>query len=79
MKTYFIDKINDKEVSIVANSIRDMDLKALRAWEALRGGTQRLYVHCGHVCTSSGKDEQNVEYIVLNNNHKRTLSSYRIR
>lgn len=75
MKTYFINKINNKEVNLVVNSLKELASSAIAN---CTGDLGRIYVHCTHVCTANGCDEQNVEYIVNENNRKRTISTKRI-
>ncbi len=75
MKTYFINKINNKEVKLVANSLKELASSAIAN---CTGDLGRIYVHCTHVCTANGRDEQNVEYLVRVNNQKRTVSMKRI-
>ena len=77
MKTYFIDKIQNHEVSLIAESINDLQMKAVEYYNEHFGGVTKIYVHCSHVL-STNVDEQNVEYIVMANNKARTVTTRRI-
>ena len=77
MKTYFIDKIQNHDVNIVAESINDLQMKAVEYCEKHFGGLTKIYVHCSHVL-STNVDEQNIEYIVRVNNQARTITTRRI-
>lgn len=80
MKTYFIDKIEDKSVNIIAKSLSELALEVVKNAPGY-SSLQRLYVHCPHVITTkNGRqqcDEQNVEYIVTLDNHKKKLYAKR--
>ena len=77
MKTYFIDKIQNHDVNIVAESINELQMKAVEYCEKHFGGLTKIYVHCSHVL-STNVDEQNIEYIVRVNNQARTITTRRI-
>ena len=77
MKTYFINKIQNHDVYIVAESINDLQMKAVEYCGKHFGGVTKIYVHCSHVL-STNVDEQNVEYIVRVNNQARTITTRRI-
>ena len=77
-KTYFIDRINNYEVSLMAESIDDLQMKAVEYCFENRDGCTKIYVHCSHVCSSTNTDEQNVEYLVIINNQKFTITTRRI-
>ena len=78
MKTYFINRIQNHEVSLTAESINDLEMKAVAYCDDHFGGVTNIYVHCSHVCSSTKMDEQNVGYIVRVNNQKRTITTRRI-
>ena len=77
MKTYFINKIQNHDVNIVAESIKDLQMKAVEYYNEHFGCVTKIYVHCSHVL-STKVDEQNVEYIVIANNQARTITTRRI-
>ena len=77
MKTYFINKIQNHDVYIVAESINDLKMKVVEYCNEHFGGLTKIYVYCSHVL-STNVDEQNVEYIVTVNNQKRTITTKRI-
>ena len=77
MKTYFINKIQNRDVYIVAESINDLKMKVVEYCEKHFGGLKKIYVHCSHVL-STNVDEQNVEYIVRVSNQARTITTRRI-
>ena len=77
MKTYFINKIQNHDVYIVAESINDLQMKAVEYYNEHFGCVTKIYVHCSHVL-STKVDEQNVEYIVRVNNQARTITTRRI-
>ena len=78
MKTYFINRIQNYEVSLMAESIDDLQMKAAEYCFEHRDRCTKIYVHCSHVCSTTGTDEQNVEYVVKINNLKRTITTRRI-
>ena len=78
MKTYFISRIQNHDVNIVAESIDDLEKQVIAYCDEHFGGVTKIYVHCSHVCSSTNTDEQNVEYIVRVNNQKRTITTRRI-
>ena len=78
MKTYFIDGINNHEVSLIAESINDLEKQVIEYCDEHFGGVTKIYVYCSHVCSSTNTDEQNVEYVVTVNNQKRTITTRRI-
>lgn len=78
MKTYFISKIQNHEVSLMANSINDIEKQVIAYCDKHFGGVTKIYVYCSHVCSSTNMDEQNVEYIVRVNNQARTITTKRI-
>ena len=78
MKTYFINKIQNHEVSLMAESINDLEKQVIAYCDEHFGGVTNIYVHCSHVCSSTNTDEQNVEYVVTINNQKRTITTRRI-
>ena len=78
MKTYFINRIQNHEVSLIAEGINDLESKAIAYCDEHFGGITKIYVYCSHVCTSTNTDEQNVEYIVRVNNQARTITTRRI-
>ena len=78
MKTYFISKIQNHEVSLMAESIDDLQMKVVEYCDEHFGGLTKIYVYCSHVCSTSNTDEQNVEYVVTVNNQKRTITTRRI-
>ena len=73
MKTYFVNRIQNHDVNIVAESINDLEMKVIAYCDKHFGGVTKIYVHCSHVM-----DEQNVEYIVRVNNQKRTITTRRL-
>ena len=77
MKTYFINKIQNHDVYIVAESINDLQMKAVEYYNEHFGCVTKIYVHCSHVLSMT-TDEQNVEYIVRVNNQARTITTRRI-
>ena len=77
-KTYFIDRIQNHDVNIVAESIDDLQMKAAEYCFEHIDGCTKIYVHCSHICSTTNTDEQNVEYIVTVNNQKRTITTRRI-
>ena len=77
MKTYFINKIQNHDVYIVAESINDLQMKAVEYCDEHFSGVTKIYVHCSHVL-STNVDEQNVEYIVRVNSQARTVTTRRI-
>ena len=78
MKTYFINRVQNHDVNIVAESIDELQMKAVEYCDEHFGGVTKIYVHCSHVCSSTNTDEQNVEYVVTVNNQKRTITTRRI-
>ena len=76
-KTYFIDKIQNNDVNIVAESIDDLQMKAAEYCFEHRDNSTKIYVHCSNVCSLTNM-EQHVEYIVTVNNQKRTITTRRI-
>lgn len=78
MKTYFISKIQNHEVSLMAESINDLEKQVIAYCDEHFGGLTKIYVYCSHVCSTTNTDEQNVEYIVRVNNRKRTITTKRI-
>ena len=78
MKSYFIDRIQNNEVSLMADSINDLEKQVIAYCDKHFGGVTRIYVHCSHVCSTTNTDEQNVEYIVTVNNQARTITTRRI-
>lgn len=77
MKTYFINKIQNHDVYIVAESINDLEKKVIAYCDDHFGGVTKIYVYCSHVL-STNVDEQNVEYIVRVNNQARTITTHRL-
>ena len=77
MKTYFINKIQNNDVYIVAESINDLKMKVVEYCDKNFRGLTKIYVHCSHVLSMT-TDEQNVEYIVRVNNQSRTITTRRI-
>ena len=77
MKTYFINKIQNHDVYIVAESINDLENQVIAYCEKHFGVLKKIYVHCSHVISIKG-DEQNVEYIVIVNSKARTITMRRI-
>ena len=77
-KTYFIDRINNYEVSLMAESIDDLQMKVAEYCFEHIDGCTKIYVHCSHVVSSTNTDEQNVEYIVRVNNQARTITTRRL-
>ena len=78
MKTYFINRIQNHEVSLTAESINDLEKQVIAYCDEYFGGVTKIYVYCSHVCSSNNTDEQNVEYVVTVNNQKRTITTRRI-
>ena len=78
MKTYFINRIQNHEVSLTAESINDLEKQVIAYCDEHFGGVTKIYVYCSHVCSSTNTDEQNVEYIVRVNNQARTITTRRI-
>lgn len=78
MKTYFISKIQNHEVSLIAESINDLEKQVIAYCDEHFGGITKIYVYCSDICSSTNTDEQNVEYIVSVNNQKRTITTRRI-
>lgn len=78
MKTYFINKIQNHDVYIVAESINDLEKKVIAYCEKHFGWVTKIYVQCSHVCSTTNIDEQNVEYVVIVNNQARTITTRRI-
>ena len=78
MKTYFINKIQNHEVSLMAESINDLEMQVIAYCDEHFGGVTKIYVYCSHVCSLTNTDEQNVEYVVTVNNQKRTITTRRI-
>lgn len=78
MKTYFINRIQNHEVSLMAESINDLESKVIAYCDEHFGGVTKIYVHCSHVCSTTNTDEQNVEYIVRVNNQAQTITTKRI-
>lgn len=78
MKTYFINRIQNHEVSLMAESINDLEKQVIAYCDEHFGGVTKIYVCCSHVCSSTNTDDQNVEYIVRVNNQKRTITTKRI-
>ena len=78
MKTYFINRIQNHEVSLKAESIKDIEMKVIAYCDEHFGGVTKIYVYCSHVCSTTNTDEQNVRYVVTVNNQKRTITTKRI-
>lgn len=78
MKTYFINKIQNHEVSLTAESINDLEKQVISYCDERFGGVTKIYVHCSHVCSTTNTDEQNVEYVVTVNNQARTITTRRL-
>ena len=78
MKTYFINEIQNHEVSLTADSINDLEKQVIAFCDENIGGCTKIHVYCSHVCSTTNTDEQNVEYIVRVNNRKRTITTRRI-
>ena len=78
MKTYFINRIQNHEVSLTAESINDLEKQVIAYCDEHFGGATKIYVYCSDVCSSTNTDEQNVEYIVRVNNQARTITTRRI-
>ena len=78
MKTYFVNRIQNHEVSITAESINDLEKQVIAYCDYNFGGLKKIYVVCSHVCSSNNTDEQNVEYVVTVNNQARTITTRRI-
>ena len=78
MKTYFINKIQNHEVSLMAESINNLEKQVIAYCDKHFGGITKIYVYCSHVCSSTNTDEQNVEYVVTVNNQARTITTRRI-
>ena len=78
MKTYFIDKIQNRDVILIAKSINDLEKQVIAYCDRNFGGLTNIYVHCSHVCSTNNMDEQNVEYIIRVNNQARTITTRRI-
>lgn len=77
MKTYFVNRIQNHEVSLMAESINDLEKQAIAYCDEHFGGVKKIYVYCSHGSTTN-TDEQNVEYIVRVNNQARTITTKRI-
>lgn len=77
MKTYFIDKINNKAVKMTANSVNEMESAVLNYCFLNGFDTRKVYVHCSNVCSGT-TDEQNVEYIIRTNDNTHTITTRRI-
>ena len=77
MKTYFINKIQNQDDYIVAESINDIKMKVVEYCNEHFGGVKKIYVHCSHVL-STKVDEQNVEYIVRVNSQASKITTRRI-
>ena len=78
MKTYFINEIQNHEVSLTADSINDLEKQVIAFCDENIGGCTKIHVYCSHVCSTTTTDEQNVESIVRVNNRKRTITTRRI-
>lgn len=78
MKTYFINRIQNHEVSLMAESINDLEKQVIAYCDKHFGGVTKIYVYCSHICSTTNTDEQNVEYIVRVNNQKRTITTRRL-
>ena len=78
MKTYFVNRIQNHEVSLTAESINDLEKQVIAYCDEHFGGVTKIYVYFSHVCSSTNTDEQNVEYIVRVNNQARTITTRRI-
>lgn len=78
MKTYFISRIQNHKVSLMAESINDLEKQVIAYCDEHFGGVTKIYVYCSHVCSTTNTDEQNVEYVVTVNNQKRTITTRRI-
>lgn len=78
MKTYFINRIQNHEVSLTAESINDLEKQVIAYCDEHFGGLKKIYVYCSDVCSSTNTDEQNVEYVVTVNNQKRIITTRRI-
>lgn len=78
MKTYFVNKIQNNEVSLTAESINDLEKQVIAYCDEHFGGVTKIYVYCSHVCSSTNTDEQNVEYVITVNNQKRTITTRRL-
>ena len=78
MKTYFVNKIQNNEVSLTAESINDLEKQVIAYCDEHFGGVTKIYVYCSHVCSSTNTDEQNVEYVITVNNQKRIITTRRI-
>ena len=78
MKTYFISRIQNNEVSLMAESINDLEKQVIAYCDKHFGGVTNIYVKCSHICSTTNTDEKNVEYIVRVNNQKRTITTKRI-
>ena len=78
MKTYFINRIQNHEVSLTAESINDLEKQVIAYCDEHFGGVTKIYVHCSRVRSLTNKDEKNVEYVVAVNNQKRTITTRRI-
>ena len=77
MKTYFINRIQNHEVSLMAESINDLEKQVIAYCDENIGGCTKIYVHCSHVCSTTNT-ESNVEYVVTVNNQARTITTRRI-
>ena len=78
MKTYFISKIQNHEVSLTAESINDLEKQVTSYCDEHFGGVKKIYVHCSLVCSLTNTYDKNVEYVVTVNNQKRTITTRRI-
>ena len=77
MKTYFINRIQNHEVSIIAGSINELAIKSIAYCDEHFGGVTKIYVHCSNVCSTTNM-ELSVDYVVTVNNQKRTITTRRI-
>ena len=77
MKKYLINKIQNRDVIIIAKSINDLEKQVIAYCDMHFGGVTKIYVHCSHIL-STNVDEQNIAYLVRVNNQARTITTRRL-
>ena len=77
MKKYLINKIQNRDVILIAKSINDLEKQVIAYCDEHFGGVTKIYVHCLHILSTKA-DEQNISYLVRINNQAHTITTRRL-